>query len=260
MSGRALSTHVAQNYIRQTAAIADLLEDFESRGETLHRKRNTVKQMQLEDTAVVVKSFKVLRGIRAFVYGRIRKSKARRSYEHAQRLRTLGLETPEPIAFAEQHRRGQLGASYYICEYYPHDFSMAHALSIREDGSRPDDSDAIIEAFTRFTFDLHEAGVLHRDHNAGNTLVRRKAEGWTFAIIDINRMRFGPLNLQQRMNNLVRLTDDVATMQLLARTYAGLAKESPERCEALLMREKQRHWRKLARKTRAKKLLGRRGR
>ncbi|WP_439102840.1 glycosyltransferase [Congregibacter sp.] len=242
-------TAVAPDYLQHRAAILKLLENFDASGEILHRKRNTVKKMLLCDTPVVVKSFNIPRGIRAFIYGRVRKSKARRSFEHARRLRTLGISTPEPIAFIEERRRGQLAASHYVSEYFPHDFSMTYGFSGNEDS-------AIINAFTQFTFDLHEAGVLHWDHNPSNTLVRDQAGAWEFTIIDINRMRFGSLSLKQRMKNFVRLTDDISTMKNLAHCYARLAGEHPELCETLLMKQKQRHWRKLALKKQLKRLFG----
>jgi tRNA A-37 threonylcarbamoyl transferase component Bud32 len=252
-----LCMEVAPNYAPYRDAIAALLAGFDAQGETLHRKRNTVKKMQLDDRAVVVKSFRVPGGVRAFVYGRLRKSKARRAYEYAQRLRAMGVDTPAPVAFVEQRSGGGLSASFFVSEYYPYDFAMSAVFPGTKDEPAPEEADAIIEAFTRITFDLHEAGVLHIDHNPSNTLVRRQAGGWDFAIIDINRMQFRALTLEQRMKNLVRLTDDVAAMRLMARTYAHLAGEKPERCEDLLMKLKRRHWRKLAFKKQVKKLLGR---
>lgn len=256
MSHEAHRTEIAPEYGQHTAAIMDMLSNFETRGETLHRKRNTVKKMRLDDMSVVVKSFKVPRGISAFVYGQIRKGKARRSFEHAQRLHALGINTPDPIALIEQRQRGGLTASFYVCKHCHHDFSMDYAFANSDDGVRPHEADDIIEAFTRFTFELHEAGVLHRDHNASNTLVRSRSGRWEFAVIDINRMHFGPLSLNERLKNLVRLTDDIRVMQLMARTYAGLVGQPPELCETLLLRAKQRHWRKLALKRQIKKLLG----
>lgn len=247
----------APGYTAQESAILHLLESFEVEGEVLHRKRNTVKKMQLNGTAVVVKSFKALSGFRAFIYGRFRKTKARRSFEYAQRLQAMGIATPDPVAFFEQHLRGFLGASFFVSKHYAHDFSMRYALPPSDGGPPPEDADAIVEAFIHFTFLLHEAGVLHIDHNPSNTLVRRQTEGWEFAIIDINRMRFGALNLHQRISNLVRLTDDEVAMRLIANTYAKLANEEPERCQELLMTLKRRHWRKLALKQKVKNLLGR---
>ncbi len=251
------SIEITPDYVSLRPGIATLLDSFDAGGETLHRKRNTVKKMQLDNIPVVVKSFAALSGVRAFIYGRLRKSKARRSFEYAQRLLELGIDTPAPIAFYEEHKGGLLGASFFVSEYYPHDFSMSYALPSQGQGPAPEDADALITAFTRFTFQLHEAGVLHIDHNPSNTLVRRQGQDWRFAIIDINRMQFGALGLPERMKNLVRLTDDIAAMQLMARVYADLAKESPERCEELLFRLKRRHWRKQAFKRRLKTLTGR---
>lgn len=251
------SIEIAPGYVSRRPGIEALLKSFDAGGETLHRKRNTVKKMQLDDVDVVVKSFKALSGIRAFIYGRLRKSKAQRSFEYTQQLLELGIDTPAPVAFYEEHRGGLLGASFFVSEYYPHDYSMSYALPSPDQGPAPEDAEALITAFMCFTFQLHEAGVLHIDHNPSNTLVRRHGQDWQFAIIDINRMQFGSLGLPERMKNLVRLTDDVDVMKLMARIYAGLANESPERCEELLFRLKRRHWRKQALKRRLKQLTGR---
>lgn len=254
--GQTCRAQISADYISRKAGISQLLEDFRIHGEVLHQKRNTVKKVQLDDADLVVKSFKIPGGVRALLYGRFRKSKARRSFEHAQRLQALGIETPAPVAFVEQYRRGRLRASYFVSEYYPHDFSMSHVLPAAGGGKAPDEAGAVIDAFTRFTFRLHEAGVLHRDYNTGNILVRCQAGDWTFAIIDINRMRFGRLSVRQRLNNLVRLTDDIAAMQRMARTYGQLSHLDPRRCERLLLKLKRQHWRRLDTRKRFKKLLG----
>lgn len=255
MSEQTLNLEVAPDYAPLREPLLALLDNFDTQGDTLHRKRNTVKKMSLDGTDVVVKSFQALGGLRAFIYGRVRKSKARRSYEYAQRLRHMGVGTPDPVAFCEQHRGNLLKNSFFVSQFYAHDFSMSHALPAPDQGAPPAEATAIIEAFVEFTFKLHEDGVLHIDHNPSNTLVRRRAGGFDFAIIDINRMQFGPLGLRQRMSNLVRLTDDLEVMQLMARTYAALAREKPQRCEELLMKLKRRHWRKLASKKRLKRLV-----
>ena len=61
-----------------------------------------------------------------FIYGKLRKSKARRSFEHAHRLLQLGFDTPLPYAYIEIYRRNALGIpmlrrSYYICRHLPLD-------------------------------------------------------------------------------------------------------------------------------------------
>lgn len=55
------------------------------------------------------------------VYTFLRKSKAQRAYEHAQQLRALGIDSPEPLAWAENRRHGVLEDAYFVCRYtaYP---------------------------------------------------------------------------------------------------------------------------------------------
>lgn len=62
------------------------------------------------DGDINVKAFGRPRFPNNFVYGSIRKSKARRSFEHALRLRTLGFTTPLPYGYAEEffHRCPEL--------------------------------------------------------------------------------------------------------------------------------------------------------
>lgn len=50
----------------------------------------------------------------AVIYTFFRRSKARRSYEHAVRLRALGIDSPEPIAWSEYRRHGLLSDTYYV--------------------------------------------------------------------------------------------------------------------------------------------------
>ena len=243
-------------YEHRGEALLGLLADFDDEGEVLYQKRNVVKKRAFEDAYLVLKSFRKPGGLRSFIYGQRQKSKARRSFEYGQSLKLLGITTPPPVGYVEDRHHGRLGASYFICEYGKHDFAMTDVFSTTEAAAEIPDTKAVIQAFTRFTFDMHEAGVLHRDHNPGNTLVCKDKDSFRFSVIDINRMRFGPVSLQERLNNFVRLTDDLEYMRLMARTYAELSGENADHCESLLLDLKRRHWRRLSLKKRAKTLLG----
>ncbi len=116
---------------------------------------------------------------------------------------------------------------------------------------------AILRAFTKFTYTMHEAGVLHHDHNASNTLVNKASSNYQFAIIDINRMQFKSLRRQERLQNFVRLSDDLCVMKTIASVYAECINISPARCYDEIMTLKRRHWRRIAAKRKFKKLIGR---
>ena len=72
-----------------------LPELFENGGEVLHTGRNTIKAFDVGGGyRVAVKRFRRPNLFQAFVYTFFRRSKARRSYEHAVRLRALGIARP----------------------------------------------------------------------------------------------------------------------------------------------------------------------
>ena len=236
-------------------AIVTALESFDTQGETLHDQRNVVKRAQLNGQDVVIKSFRVPAAIQSVIYASFRKSKARRSFENASRLLSLGVSTPEPIAWVEEKSGARLGRSYYICRYQPHAQSMADILKPYD---ASDASQRTLVAFTEFTFQLHQKNILHIDHNSGNTLISKDGDAHSFSLIDINRMRFMPLNLRQRMNNFVRLSDDAEVLQIIAHSYARVAGYQPTITATLLFALKKQHLRRIEKKRCMKHCLKRR--
>ena len=106
-----------------------LPELFDREGEVLHTGRNTIKAFEVEGERLAVKRFKRPNLLRAVIYTFFRRSKARRSYEHAVRLRALGVDSPEPVAWSEYRRHGLLCDSYYVSrrsDYTPLSQTTAH--------------------------------------------------------------------------------------------------------------------------------------
>ena len=197
-----------------------LPELFENGGEVLHTGRNTIKAFDVGGGyRVAVKRFRRPNLFQAFVYTFFRRSKARRSYEHAVRLRALGIDSPEPIAWSEYRRHGLLSDSYYISrcsDYTPLSQTTGHFPSA---GTVP-----VLEAFARFAGQLHEQGIEHRDFNHGNVLWRRDTATGAirFQLIDINRMRFAdrPLRPRACMVNLRRLSCPAVAFLFILYRYA----------------------------------------
>ena len=48
------------------------------------------------------------------MYSFFRKNKARRAYEHALRLRGMGFDTPEPVAWSEYRKDGLIADTYFV--------------------------------------------------------------------------------------------------------------------------------------------------
>uniref|UniRef100_UPI002583AD6C lipopolysaccharide kinase InaA family protein n=1 Tax=uncultured Alistipes sp. TaxID=538949 RepID=UPI002583AD6C len=142
----------------------------------------------------------------------------RRSYEHAVRLRALGIDSPEPIAWSEYRRHGLLSDTYYVSrrsDYAPLSQTTEHFPAA---GTLP-----VLEAFARFAVSLHEKGIEHRDFNHGNILWSRTAAGvYRFQLIDINRMHFEDAGLSSRacMINLRRLACPAVAFLYILDRYA----------------------------------------
>ena len=224
--------HVADTYRACRDQVTDLPRRLNGQGVVLHAGRNLIEKVVLtsrdgEPIEVAVKAFKVPARPRGFVYAHLRPSKARRSYEYAERLLELGIGTPDPVARIEYEDAGCLRESYYVCRYWPTDIDLMRVL-YRGDVSGLD-TDSLLAQLARFTYLQHENGVLHLDYNPGNILARAAGASFEFALVDLNRLRFKPLGMNDRMSGLIRLTTSVDYLRIIGREYAGMIGEDPER-------------------------------
>ena len=214
-------------------------------------KRNSVKKIDLSDKTIIIKSFKVPNFINQIIYRFIRKSKAQRSYEFASKLLERGINTPAPIAFLEKYSILGLTKSYYISE-----FVDCH-LTYRELTNQLDypEHEAILLAFTKFTYDLHQKEINFLDHSPGNTLIVKKNKSFEFYLVDLNRMQFGKLNFKARMKNFSKLTRHKDIVQIMSEEYAMLSEEPYEKIFKTMWYYTQHFHQKFDRKKRLKKMF-----
>jgi hypothetical protein len=179
--------------------------------------RNQVKYFRLNGAMINIKSFKIPATINRTIYQYFRKSKARRSFEHAQVLLKKGIRTPAPIAFYEEYSGSGLTRSFYITEHLENAPTFYDLITLSDS---PDEN--ILRQFTHFSYQLHEKGIDFLDHSRGNTLIKRTSDGkYNFYLVDLNRMRFrSSLNLDRRMKNLQRLTIDKEIIKIMSNEYA----------------------------------------
>jgi len=231
----------------------------------LHNQRNVVKQFTVsytiatgtpQTTTVVVKSFKIPSPIQGWIYAHWRPSKAKRSFEYAKKLQTLGINTHRPLAYTENFVKGKLRESYFFSELIEHDFTIRDILN------QGDHADLdIIRQFTAFTYAMHQKNVLHLDHSPGNTLVKKHGSTYHFFIVDINRMQFKKVDLRTGLKNFARLSNNLTIIKCIADCYAEYKQTESETCYRLLrqyqLQESQLRARKQRMKCITKKLLGR---
>ncbi len=201
-----------------------LLEDidfyFQQSDNILYDQRNQIRVVSFEGTDYVVKSFKPPNFINRIVYRYFRPSKAKRSYHYSLKI---GKEfCPPPIGYIEEHKRTLLEKSYYISCLYEYDFTIRPVLldkdfdkSVRKQ---------VLEELADFTYSLHEKGILHRDYSYGNILIKKVGGHYQFRIIDVNRMQFKELDLNDRLENFSRLSADDEAMKIIISRYAYLTK------------------------------------
>ncbi|MDR1103195.1 MAG: lipopolysaccharide kinase InaA family protein, partial [Tannerella sp.] len=195
--------------------VRSLPDTFDRDGRTIYRQRNEIKVFETGGMAVNVKRFRKPHLLNRVAYTFFRPSKAERSYRYAFRLRELGIDTPEPIAYILMKKNGLLHVSYYVCRQVPHEHTMYEfgrgGIAGRE---------SVLQAFAGYTARLHEAGVYHRDYSPGNILFRQEKEEVRFCLVDINRMRFGPVSVRQGCAAFARLWGPEPMFRLLAERYA----------------------------------------
>ncbi len=209
--------------------------------------RNLIAKVEIEKEQLSVKSFKIPNGFNRIVYKYFRKSKAKRSYEYANRLIKANILTPFPIAYIEELNALGLKRSYYISKHLDYDFDFRVLLH----NPKFQDRENILKQFTEFTFKLHENNINFLDHSPGNTLITKEANGhYKFYLIDLNRMQFETMNFDKRMHNFRRLWLSKAMIKIMAARYADLYGKTFEETHALMLH----HSRAFQKKIDAKKL------
>lgn len=122
-------------------------------GTVLHAGRNTIRLLAQEGELLAAKRFRQPGALQGILYAHIRRSKARRSFEHAVRLISLGIGTPQPVAWSEYRRKGRLTDSFYVSRYSDLKPLSEFAARFPDTASRP-----VLDAFARFVAELHRRG------------------------------------------------------------------------------------------------------
>lgn len=234
-------------------SLKNIILNFENSGSNfVIGKRNKIKTFEYNNQVLNIKSFKTPNLIIGFIYNFFRKSKARRSFEHAQILLKKGIGTPRPIAFYEEKSLFRLKKSYYISEHLVPDFVFKDLFIINYP-----DTDEVVRQLGVFCYKLHEAGIEFLDHSPGNTLIKKNDNGvYDFYLVDLNRMKFhNYMNLNMRLNNLRRLTPSEHHIKIISSEYAKLINMSENEIYNKLLSVTKDFFKKSDRKRNFKRLL-----
>lgn len=154
---------------------------FDTEGICIFHGRNVIKKFVSRDgRTFIVKRFKKPSLIQA-VGIPFRGTKAERAFINAERLIERGFHTPKPLACLSDEN----GYSYLVT-------AEDMGRPVCEAFSDPTRWKGFAEAFARYTYALHGAGIIHRDYNSTNIrfTFNENEPRYTFSLIDINRMSF----------------------------------------------------------------------
>lgn len=195
-----------------------LPEDFQRLGEVIYDGRNQLRVIEAPDgTLINAKRYCIPRQPNRLIYSfGIRQPKGLRAFSYPTRLLERGIATPEPIAYIEQRSRlGLLQECYFVSVQSP----LRHTLY--EFGNAQEGTyEVMARELGRFTAMMHDREVLHLDYSPGNILWDKDGDGYHFAVVDINRMRFGKVNIKDGCATLRRLWGPKRFIELIARSYA----------------------------------------
>lgn len=223
--------------------VRNLPDTFDTQGTTLFGGRNTIKQIQVGELQINVKSFKTPNIINRFVYGNFRASKARRSFEYANILIANNINTPAPIAYIELRSGICFDRSFYISVQEEFDGLMREfqkgSLSGREE---------LLKQFAQFTADMHDKEILHMDYSPGNILYKKSGDKYQFYLVDLNRMYFGKISMEKGCENFRRLWGNKEMISYIAAEYAKARDFDIDKCIALTLSYHDEFWIKFSKR------------
>ena len=199
-------------------------------GKLIHDGRNKLREFQWGDITVVVKSYQTPNLINRIAYGLFRSSKAQRSYEYADLLRSKHIGSPEPVAWMTERNGLFFTRSYFVSIKSTCPYSYKDLI-----GGQFPEQEKYLRAIARTTAALHENGMLHKDYSRGNILFGESATGINVEIIDLNRIRFRSISQEEGCKNFAeRLPATEEMRHIMAEEYAKARHFDSKTCEELM--------------------------
>lgn len=205
--------------LQQQYLLANLRDAFRASKQVIYNGRNQLKVIG-ED--IVVKSFHIPRFPNSIIYGLLRASKAKRSFQNAQ---ILGNLTPTPFAYQEYRKWGMLQDSYYACQKS----NLPLTWRIVAKDTCFANREQVARGIGRFMAHMHEKGCYSLDFSGGNLLVNE--DGTQVQIVDLNRMRHYThidMKLGCKQTSRLHLTD--CDCRWLSEEYASVRGFNREQC------------------------------
>ena len=134
----------------------------------------------------VIKQFR-WRGVQNYLASPLKKSKAVKSYLAACHLLKHGLGTPMPLGAVEVRCCGFISSNIYVTETVHGYVDLKTYRDTMPHGK--EGMETVMLQLARYIQRLHDSGMLHRDLNLSNFLLRGESEQCSLYLVDLNRAR-----------------------------------------------------------------------
>lgn len=201
----------------------NLPKTFDHRGVVIHNSRNVIKKIDTGGRLYVVKNFKGMYFLNRLAYSLFRSSKAVRSYNYSALLNQKGIRTPPHVAWVDCYTLGFLTRSYFVSIYSPNE-TLGQFIHHSVNGTES----SLLRHLAAFILKLHRLGIYHEDLSLGNILVNKTNDGYDFALVDLNRIKFRKIDFQKGLRNFGTLRLDSGELNSLIGEYARLCGQSPK--------------------------------
>jgi predicted unusual protein kinase regulating ubiquinone biosynthesis (AarF/ABC1/UbiB family) len=124
--------------------------------------------------------------------------------------------------------------SFFISEFFDCDFTIREVLLSKSFN----DKDIILKSFSRFVYYLHSSNILHLDLSPGNILIKKdKAKNqFIFKIVDINRMKFKQLSLNEKLENFSKLWASDDDMKIIIKEYCIISNINEKEINSIIQK------------------------
>ena len=217
--------HVNPSYSNLNAFMRDLPDNYEKLGKIIYKGRNELREIEYEGVQMVIKSFRIPNFINRIAYGIFRSSKARRSYEYARILMEKSIGTPTPIGYYTSRKWFLFYKSWYVCAKS----ECPNTYKDLIDGNFPN-TEKIVKSIAALTAYMHKNNMLHKDWSRGNILFNDTPDGVELEIIDLNRIRFHKIGMEEGCRNFERLPGTDRMTRWMAEEYASIMGYNAEEC------------------------------
>jgi len=140
-------------------------------------------------------------------------SRAKRNWRHAQRLMSLAIATPEPLAYLDQYRGPLLWQSYFVARFVPG--PQVHQI-LRDRNVAAEQKQQVHDQVLNLLRRMAEHGISHGDMKHTNILY----DGTSVVLTDLDGMRIGGagwLRRRRYRRDVERYLSDLAGLGITPR-------------------------------------------